>query len=112
MGDNFKLTTNDENLSHISTLENLEITDLSGTSVTKNFQYGESITGISIYDVAGNATTMYASDIPVDKTPPNVTISYSGGTYTLTVSDTESGVWKITNSSGNTIYHDYSSTTT
>ena len=48
-----------------------------------------------------------------DCTSSTVSVSYSG--YTLTVSDTEFGMWEITNSSGNTIYHDYSirsSTTT
>ena len=49
-----------------------------------------------------------ATLVEVVDTPPAVTVSYSGGTYTLTVSDNESGVWKITNRDGTVVYRDYS----
>ena len=47
-------------------------------------------------------------NILVDTKPPSVIISYAGiGKYTLTVSDTESGVWKITNGDGSVLYENY-----
>ena len=107
-GKNFKLTASDETLSHISTLSGRKIKDLSGINTTTNLQLSESTNGIKIYDVASNISTIYTNDMQVDSTPPSVTISYNSGTYTLTVSDSESGVWKITNSNGDTIYRDYS----
>ena len=66
---------------------------------------------ILVQDLAGNETIIDANDMLVDRTPPHVTITYSGGKYALTVSDNESGVWKITNSDGTTVYHDYSTST-
>ena len=53
-------------------------------------------------------TPLYTNDIAVDKTPHIITVTHSGGTYTITVIDNESGVWKITNGDGTKVYHDYS----
>ena len=63
---------------------------------------------IVIHDLAGNPTCVTEQDMQIDKTSPSVSVSYSDGKYTLTVSDTESGLWKITNSNGDIIYRDYS----
>ena len=83
---------------------------LASNTVTTNMECGNQ-SAILVQDLAGNETIIDANDMLVDRTPPVVTISYAEGKYALTVSDNESGVWKITNSDGTAVYHDYSTST-
>ena len=107
-GNILKLTISGEDLSHISTLLGEKILNIAGDNTTNNLNLSENTTGIIVHDHHSNSTSKYTNDIAIDKTPPYVTVTRSGGTYTITVSDNESGVWKITNGDGTKVYHDYS----
>ena len=107
-GNNLKLTISGIDLSHISTLLGEKLLDISGDDTTKNFQLSKNTNGITVHDHYDKSTSLYTNNIAIDKTPPIVTVTHSGGTYTITVSDNESGVWKITNGDGTKVYHDYS----
>ncbi|MBP5426661.1 MAG: hypothetical protein J6Y29_01990, partial [Clostridiales bacterium] len=77
-------------------------------NTTKNIETsaGNSIT---VYDLASNAKPVSESEIIVeDKTAPVYTITYHKGDYTIHVSDNESGVWKITDSTGTKVLKDWS----
>ena len=78
---------------------------LHGTKTTTNMPCVKQ-TDIYVEDIFGNRTKL--QDVHIDDTPPKVTVSYNNGTYTLTMSDNESGVWKITNRDGTVVYRDYS----
>ena len=107
-GNNLKLHVSGGGLYHISTLLGEQLMDISGTNTTKNIQLDNSTSGIIAYDTTGDATTMYSENMLIDSIPPKVNITYSDGTYTITVSDNESGIWKITDRNDTNIYHDYS----
>ena len=110
-GTNFKFTANDNwDLYQVTSYGGEKIRDLANNNVTTNMMCGGQAS-ILIEDLAGNITTVGENAMLVDQTPPTVAVTYSGGRYTLTVSDNESGVWKITNSDGTTVYHDYSTST-
>ena len=102
----FKLTASDNwDLFRITNPAGGKLRDLANTNITTNIECGTQ-SSIVVEDLAGNRTKV--REILVDDNAPNVTISYSGGKYTLTVSDAESGIWKITNRDGTTVYRDYS----
>ena len=53
-------------------------------------------------------TSSSSSNIITDDIGPEVeSITYENGNYTIKVSDTQSGIWKITNSTGDVIYKRY-----
>ena len=105
-GTSFKFTVSDnQELYQVTNPTGEKLRDLASTNVTANVLCGTQ-DSIMVEDLAGNIAE--AQNILTDNTPPKVTVSYSGGTYTLTVSDNESGVWKITNSDGTVVYRDYS----
>ena len=74
-----------------------------GTGGTCNVATTSGTTAIRVYDRNGNYKDVN-SDITPDATPPAIeSVTYSGGNYVITVSDEESGVWKITDESDNTL---------
>ena len=81
--------------------------DLTGSNVTVNMKCDHQST-IAVQDLAGNTTIVDQQNIMIDRTPPSVTVTYESGKYVLTVSDNESGVWKITNRDGTVVYRDFS----
>jgi len=81
--------------------------DLTGSNVTVNMKCDRQST-IAVEDLAGNTTMVDQQNIMIDRTPPSVTVTYANGKYNLTVSDTESGVWKITNRDDTIVYRDFS----
>ena len=77
-------------------------------SITTNIEVSQGST-LKVCDMAGNEAPIELSEITkVDKTPPSYTITYNQGDYIINVSDTESGVWKITDSTGQKILKDWS----
>ena len=61
-----------------------------------------------VYDTRGNVTEVLESNIITDRKGPRVeSITYDGGNYTIRVSDSQSGIWKITDSTGDVIYQRY-----
>ena len=106
-GTRFRFTASDNHeLYQMINSSRTKLRDLAGTNVTTNMSCDETQDSIIAEDLAGNISA--PQNIITDITPPKVTISYSRGTYTLTVSDNESGVWKIANHDGSVVYHDYS----
>ena len=105
----FKFTAIDDiNLGQIVTSSG-DIKLLSGSSITTNILTNQPQTSIDVYDASGNITTKTISDMILDNKPPEIiNITYNNGIYSITVSDNESGIWKITNGDGTRTYHDYS----
>jgi hypothetical protein len=107
-GTKFKFTAADDwDLYQVTNPNGSKLRDLANTNVTTNMDCGYQAS-IVIHDLAGNPTCVTEQDMQIDRNAPSVSVSYSDGKYTLTVSDTESGLWKITNSNGDIIYRDYS----
>ena len=105
-GTKFRFTVSDNlGLYQMTNSGGAKLRDLSGTKATTNMSCGTQ-SSIMVEDLAGNTSEL--QNILTDTTPPTVNISYNNGTYTLTVSDNESGVWKITNRDGTVVYRDYS----
>ena len=100
-----KITTPGNELANRYLLDN---TYEPGKGITKNFQSEYEMESFKVYDTSGNATVVSASNIITDDIGPRVeSITYDGGNYTIRVSDTQSGIWKITNSTGDVIYERY-----
>ena len=58
-----------------------------------------------VYDNAGNYTEVRLND---DNRPPRYEeVTYDGTRYTIRASDLGSGIWKITNGTGDIIYARY-----
>ena len=79
-----------------------------GTGITKNFNSSYIMDSFMVYDTGGNAVKVSSANIMTDDIGPEVeSITYENGNYTIRVSDSQSGIWKITNSTGDVIYERY-----
>ena len=104
----FRLTASDNvGLGKITTEDEVLIDDtVAGqTNVTKSIS---SITtnSLKVLDSSNNARVV--SNIILDNVGPVVeSITYEDGNYTIRVVDSQSGLWKITNNTGDVIYERY-----
>ncbi|MBP5426347.1 MAG: hypothetical protein J6Y29_00370 [Clostridiales bacterium] len=89
----FKFTAIDDiNLGQIVTSSG-DIKLLSGSSITTNILTNQPQTLIDVYDASGNITTKTISDMILDNKPPEIiNITHNNSTYSITVSDNESGI--------------------
>jgi hypothetical protein len=93
-----KITADDETL--------IDDTIAGQTNVTKNFATDSIDSWFKVYDASENESLV--TNIITDNRGPTVeSIIYNNGNYTIRVSDTQSGIWKITNSTGDVIYERY-----
>ena len=100
-----KITTIEDDLVHKYLLDN---TYVPGNSKTENFESPAGMDSFLVYDTSGNGTEVLSSNIITDAVGPRVeSITYENGNYTIRVSDTQSGIWKITNGTGDVIYKRY-----
>ena len=79
---------------------------LDGANQVVRFTLSNSdVTTVYVYDNAGNYTEVILNN---DNTPPIYEgATYDGTSYTIRSSDSGSGIWKITNGTGDVIYARY-----
>ena len=112
-GTNFKFTASDKSgLYSVNSSNGDVLKYLTNSNITTNIINCGHQSSIIVQDSLGNETIIDEKNIMVDRTPPSVSIlHYTDGKYILSVSDNESGIWKITNGDGTTVYKDYSIST-
>ena len=82
-----------------------------GPSGTYNMPFPSGTTEFRVYNMRGRYSLVNGTNntIMTDSMAPSINnVSYNGGNYTIDVTDSDSGIWKITDSTGGTIIADYS----
>jgi len=79
---------------------------------------GNTATQTAVFNIPGSYSTLYVVDkagnvaqanLTQDTTPPIInSITYNEGNYIIDITDTISGIWKITNADGSVVLADYS----
>ena len=116
-GTGFRITATAKNgLSRITDASgDVVLKGISGITSTANIISSSPLNAIRVYDVKDKYCTVDLTDatiITVDDVTasgkPTYTVTYNKGYCTITVNDTGSGIWKITDATGNEIVADYS----